>query len=70
MAEVLYGVRRAAPFNTVMEAPCRDEAADLLLPGDVIVVSADGGRTWRPEESEGERLLADPCDECKEENNG
>jgi hypothetical protein len=45
----VYGVRRAAPFNTVIEADNRDDAADMAMPGDVIVVSDDGGKTWTAE---------------------
>jgi hypothetical protein len=44
--DTVYGVRRAHPFNTVVEANTREDALDLLLPGDRLVESFDGGKTW------------------------
>jgi hypothetical protein len=46
MNDTLYGVRGPDPRNTVARFPDRAEAADARFPGDVIVVSTDGGRTW------------------------
>ena len=45
-ANAIHGARGPDPRNTVVKADSRDEAAEMLLPGDVIVVSPDGGRTW------------------------
>jgi len=45
----VYGVRGPDPRNTVVSAGSRAAAAEMALPGDVIVISADGGRTWIPE---------------------
>lgn len=44
--EPVYGVREPDPRNTVVRAPSREQAVDMLMPGDVVVVSTDGGRTW------------------------
>lgn len=49
----VYGVRGPGPRNTVVKAGSRDAAVDMLMRGDVIVVSDDGGRTWV---AEGEAL--------------
>jgi hypothetical protein len=45
----VYGVRGPDPRNTVVRAGSRDAAADMALPGDAIVVSDDGGKTWTAE---------------------
>lgn len=55
MTAVIYGVRGPDPRNTVVKAPSREDAAEMLLPGDVIIVSRDGGRTWTPETEETDR---------------
>jgi hypothetical protein len=50
MPEPIYGVRGPDPRNTVVKANDREHAEDMVsdFPGDVVVVSEDGGRTWTP----------------------
>lgn len=43
---VTYGVRGSDARNTIVPAPSRQAALDLLLPGDRLMESSDGGRTW------------------------
>ncbi|MCW2901756.1 MAG: hypothetical protein JWO67_4021 [Streptosporangiaceae bacterium] len=46
-AGTIYGVRGPDPRNTVVKAgPRREDAEEMLLDEDVIVVSTDGGQTW------------------------
>jgi len=46
---VVYGVRGPDPRNTVVKAEDRAHAAEMAedFPGDVVVVSRDGGQTWK-----------------------
>lgn len=47
---LIYGVRGPDPRNTVVKAGThRSDAQVMLLPGEVIVVSTDGGKTWAEE---------------------
>lgn len=48
-AETVYGVRGPDPRNTVVKAEDREHAAEMAedFPGDVVVVSRDGGQTWK-----------------------
>jgi hypothetical protein len=43
---MIYGVRGPDLRNTVVRADSPEGAREMLMDGDVIVVSADGGRTW------------------------
>jgi hypothetical protein len=43
----VYGVRGPDSRNTIVKVPSLDEAADMVLGDDVIVVSRDGGGTWQ-----------------------
>lgn len=61
---LVYGVRGPDPRNTAVKAGTRQEAEDMLLPHDVIVVSTDGGKTWT-EESPAEPLLDPDCRDGK-----
>lgn len=49
MAEKRYGVRGPDPRNTVQKFPDEASAREALedWPTDVLVVSDDGGHTWR-----------------------
>lgn len=49
MTEKQYGVRGPDPRNTVQKFPDEASAREALedWPTDVLVVSEDGGRTWR-----------------------
>lgn len=51
-AETVYGVRGPDPRNTVVKAEDREQAAEMAedFPGDVVVVSRDGGQTWEEAE--------------------
>lgn len=49
--DAIYGVRGPDPRNTVVRAPSQEDAVDMVLDGDVVVVSRDGGRTWEELES-------------------
>lgn len=54
MAEKQYGVRGLDPRNTVQKFPDEAAAREALedFPTDVLVVSEDGGRTWRAADTE------------------
>lgn len=66
---VTYGVRGPDARNTVVPAPSRNAALDMLLPGDRIMESFDGGKTW----GDGRARIVDgelrdygstKCDDC------
>lgn len=48
-AGALYGLRGSGPKPTIVTADSRDQAINHRLPGDVIVVSVDGGQSWHEE---------------------
>lgn len=64
-----YGVRGPDARNTVVRAPSREAALDMLLPGDRLMESFDGGKTW----GDGRARIVDgelrdcgstTCDDC------
>lgn len=68
-ASKVYGVRGSDPRNTVVPAPSRAAALDMLLPGDRVMESFDGGKTWgdgraRIVNGELRDYGSNKCDDC------
>lgn len=69
-AGALYGLRGSGPKPKTVTTDSRDQAIEHHLPGDVIVVSYDGGNTWENsriqvrEDGEVRDYGSMRCDDC------